>query len=168
MLFPKSLGLLVAGAGLVSAACPARIEDGIAAGKDLAQWAQDSINAFFPFQDGWQDAYDVAFSPDVHATFNATVFTFDTFKAAYESFYPLLSKGFGGTFEHGFLSAIGVPNTADNGGFVTVTGWEGGYIGGEGGALLNTTDAAYIVIAETEDCERRIVEFRETSNLGSF
>lgn len=115
------IGLTFTGANLASAACPARIEDGIKAGEDLAQWVQDSIDAFFPFQDGQQEVYDVAFSPNVHAIFNATVFTFDTFKAAYESFYPLLSEGFGGTFEHGFLSVIGVPNAADNGGFVTLT-----------------------------------------------
>ncbi|KAI0502833.1 hypothetical protein F5B22DRAFT_44290 [Xylaria bambusicola] len=168
MQLSQFLGLTVAGACLTSAACPPRIEDGIRAGEDLAQWAQESINAFFPFQDGWQDAYDIAFSPDVYATFNATVFTFDTFKAAYESFYPLLNGGFAGTFEHGFLSAVGVPNGSDNGGFVTVTGWQGGHIGGVGGPLLNVTDAAYMIITETEDCERKIVEFRESSNLGKF
>ncbi|KAI0448425.1 hypothetical protein F5B21DRAFT_510151 [Xylaria acuta] len=168
MQFSQLVGLTVAGASLALAACPPRVGDGIKAGDDLAQWAQDSINAFFPFQDGWQEAFDVAFSTDVHATFNATVFTFDTFKTAYENFYQLLNGGFGGTFEHGFLSAIGVPNAADNGGFVTVTGWEGGHIGGAGGPLLNTTDAAFIVIAETESCERKIIEFREISNLGKF
>ncbi|TRX93460.1 hypothetical protein FHL15_005735 [Xylaria flabelliformis] len=168
MYLPHLIGLTIAGTSLTMAACPPRIEDGIKAGDDLARWAQDSINAFVPFQDGWQEGFDVAFSTDVHATFNATVFTFDTFKTAYEGFYQLLNGGFAGTFEHGFLSAVGVPNAADNGGFVTVTGWQAGYIGGAGGRLINTTDAAFVVIAETENCERKIVEFRETSNLGRF
>ncbi|KAI0424105.1 hypothetical protein F5Y09DRAFT_353839 [Xylaria sp. FL1042] len=158
MQLSRLVGITIAGTSLTLAACPSRIEDGIQAGNDLAQWAQDSINAFFPFQDGWQDAFDVAFSPDVHATF----------KTAYEGFHQLLNGGFDGTFEHGFLSAIGVPNAVDNGGFVTVTGWEGGHIGGAVGPLLNTTDAAFIIIEETENCEGKIVEFREISNLGKF
>ncbi|TGJ80992.1 hypothetical protein E0Z10_g7781 [Xylaria hypoxylon] len=166
MQFSHLIGFTVAGASLTLATCPPRTEDGIKAGDDLAQWAQNSINAFFPFQDGWQEAFDVAFSPDVHATFNATVFTFDTFKTAYEGFYQLLNGGFGGTFEHGYFSILGVPNAADNGGFVTATGWEGGHIGGAGGRLVNATDAVFMVVAETESCERKIIELRETSNLA--
>lgn len=63
---------------------------------------------------------------------------------------------------------IGVPNAGDIGGFVTLTGWEGGFVGGAGGRFVNTTDAAYAVVAQTEDCGRKIVEFRESSNLGSY
>jgi hypothetical protein len=163
---------LIAFAGLASAltirtdaACPARNPDGTAAGNELATWAQDQIDAFFPFQEGWEAGYDVTFATDLHATFNATVYTFDTFKAIYAYIYPLIQQDYKGTFVHGFTSVVGVPNAADKGGFVTLTAWEGGHYGGAGGRLINATDAAYMVIRQEANCSLKITEFRETTNL---
>ncbi|KAI0900654.1 hypothetical protein F4806DRAFT_491545 [Annulohypoxylon nitens] len=159
-----NLGLL----GATSATCPARVADGIQAGDEVAQFVTDAVNDFFPYQDGWESAYDAAFSTDLKASFNATAHTFDTFKQLYSAVYTSLTKTYQGTFDHGFLTVIGVPNAGDIGGFVTLTGWEGGFVGGAGGRFVNTTDAAYAVVAQTEDCGRKIVEFRESSNLGSY
>lgn len=66
------------------------------------------------------------------------------------------------------MSVVGVPNAGDVGGFVYMTGWQGGYILGDESRLLNTTDAAFMVIKQEKNCERKIVEFREASNLGRF
>jgi hypothetical protein len=127
----------------------------------LAGWFTDAVDSFFPYQDGWEAAYDESFSPDVVATFNATKYDFDSFKQLYSAFYPVLNEDFQGTFEHGFISVIGVPNQNDIGGFVTAIGWEGGFDG-----KVNTTDAVFAVVSEV-DGARKITEFRETSNLGS-
>jgi hypothetical protein len=166
---------LIAFAGLASAltvrtntSCPSRNPDGIAAGNELATWAQDQINAFFPYQEGWDAAFDVAFAPDLYATFNGTVCNHDTFKAFYGQVYPLLSAGFAGTFDHGFISTVGVPNAGDRGGFVTLTGWEGGFIGGDYDKPLYATDTAFMVVREEDDCSLKIVEMRESSNLGGL
>lgn len=67
---------------------------------------------------------------------------------------------------HGFLTTVAVPNTANTGGFVYVTGWQGGLLGGDESKPVNVTDAAFAVVAEGADCERTIVEWRESSNLG--
>ena len=150
------------------ASCPRRDPDGIAAGQDLIEWTKEQVTAFFPYEEGWGTAYDKAFSPNVFATFNHTHFDFTTLKQAYSSFVPLLHTGFAGTFSHGFISAVGVPNAVDRGGFVTLTGWEGGFLRGDPERLYNVTDAAFIVVEEGDDCERKIIEFRETSNLGNF
>ncbi|KAI0381676.1 hypothetical protein F5Y04DRAFT_65714 [Hypomontagnella monticulosa] len=153
---------------IANSACPPRVGDGIQAGNELAKFATDAVDAFFPYREGWEAAYDTAFSSDLKASFNTTAYTFETFKALYGAIYVSLIRTYQGTFDHGFLTVVGVPNANDIGGFVTMTGWEGGYVGGSGGRFVNTTDAAYAVIAQTEDCGRKIVEFRETSNLGSY
>ncbi|KAI1417875.1 hypothetical protein F5Y13DRAFT_199020 [Hypoxylon sp. FL1857] len=154
--------------GITNAACPPRIADGDQAGNEVAEFAKNSVNKFFPYQDGWEAAYDAAFSKDLKASFNATTYTFDTFKQLYSAIYSSLTRTYQSTFNHGFLTVVGVPNAHDTGGFVTLTGWEGGYVGGAGGRFVNTTDAAYAVVAQTDDCGRKIVEFRESSNLGSY
>ncbi|OTA97238.1 hypothetical protein M434DRAFT_27074 [Hypoxylon sp. CO27-5] len=154
--------------GIANATCPPRVADGDQAGSEVADFVKDAVNNFFPYKDGWETAYDAAFSTDLKASFNATSYTFDTFKQLYSAIYGSLTKTYQGTFDHGFLTVVGVPNANDIGGFVTLTGWEGGYVGGAGGRLVNTTDAAYAMIAQTEDCGRKIVEFRESSNLGSY
>jgi hypothetical protein len=160
-------------AGLAAAlpantSCPPRNPDGIAAGDELAQWAKDRVYEFFPYQANWETGYDVTYSKDLYATFNGTVCNFETFKGIYKRVYPLLSDGFAGTFKHGFLSVVAVPNAGDRGGFVTMTGWEGGFMGGDKNRPLNTTDAAFMVIREEEDCSRKVIEMREISNLGKF
>ncbi|KAI1381129.1 hypothetical protein F4677DRAFT_460373 [Hypoxylon crocopeplum] len=163
-----SIAVFVAAVGVTNAACPARNRDGTQAGNELVKFAMDAVNKFFPYQEGWETAYDAAFSKDLKASFNATAFTFDTFKALYGGVYSALTTTYQGTFVHGFLTVVGVPNANDLGGFVTLTGWEGGYVGGNGGRHVNTTDGSYVVISQAADCSRKIVEFRESSNLGSY
>ncbi|OTA65326.1 hypothetical protein K449DRAFT_403918 [Hypoxylon sp. EC38] len=114
--------------GIANATCPPRVSDGDQAGSEVADFVKDAVNNFFPYKDGWETAYDAAFSTDLKASFNATSYTFDTFKQLYSAIYGSLTKTYQGTFDHGFLTVVGVPNANDIGGFVTLTGWEGGGI----------------------------------------
>ncbi|XXG97947.1 hypothetical protein Hte_004263 [Hypoxylon texense] len=108
--------------GVTSAASPARAMDGIQAGIEAAEFVTDAV------------AYDEAFGPDSKASFNATSYTFDTFKALYSVIYISLTTTYRDTFDHGFLTVVGAPNASDRGGFVALTGWEGGCVNGAGGS----------------------------------
>lgn len=48
-----------------------------------------------------------------------------------------------------------------------LTGWEGGYIGGDVNNVYNATQGSFGVIEEQEDCSLKIVEWRESSNLAT-
>lgn len=71
--------------------------------------------------------------------------------------------------EHGYLAVVAVPNLDNTrGGFVTLTGWEYGLRFGNPELPYNRTNAAFSVIQEDDDCQLKIVEWRETSNLGKI
>lgn len=121
---------------------------------------------FFPYpaNGDWSSAYDSFFSTSLLASFNGTRYDFAGFKALYTSFNASIDRNFL-EFRHGFLTVVGVPNSNDKGGFAYATGWEGGktVIGTD----LWFTDATYAVIEEDASGYggRKIVEFREASNI---
>jgi hypothetical protein len=117
----------------------------------------------FPANTHWTEGHASSFSKDLRFTFNDTHYDFDGSLRLYKSFNATLGKAFA-PFKHGFLSGLGVPNSnGDRGGFVYVIGWAGGF---------NTyakrdvyyTNAAFAVVKE-ENGERKIAEFRESSNI---
>lgn len=120
---------------------------------------------FFPYpaNGAWDTAYDAAFSRDVLASFNQTRFDFDGFKALYTSFNTTIGQTFK-DFQHGFLKTLGVPSSSgDKGGFVYLSGWEGGLTALDTEAWFE--DATFAVVEETADGGRTITEFREASNI---
>ncbi|KAI9708736.1 MAG: hypothetical protein M1820_003691 [Bogoriella megaspora] len=138
---------------------------GTNASVELGNWLECQVNNFFPYpaNGAWDGAYDEAFSPDLLATFNQSHFNFDGFKALAKTFNTSIGVSFK-KFEHGFHSTVGVPNSnGDKGGFVYATGFEGG------STVLGTDvwyeDAAFAVIKDVGGGERKIVEWRESSNI---
>lgn len=126
---------------------------------------KDNYTDFFPYVDGWQDAYDQCFDLNLEATFNNTHYDFQGFKDLYTSIAASIWENMDVTFDHQFISVVAVPDPIDLGGFVTATGWEGGMMDGRSW-FYNATDAVYAVIREQRGCELKITEFRESSNLG--
>lgn len=120
---------------------------------------------FFPYpaNGAWDTVFASTFSPSLKATFNNTHYDFDGWLQLYRNFNVTLGQNFA-PFRHGFINTLAVPNAnGDKGGFVYMIGWEGGFH-----ALLKRelyfTDAAFAVVEEHSG-ERRIVEFRESSNI---
>lgn len=97
------------------------------------------------------------------ASFNQTRYDFAGFKALYTSFNTTLGQNFQ-DFQHGFIKTLGVPNSdGGKGGFVYLSGWEGGVTAL--GTEVWFEDATFAVVEETADGGRKIVEFREASNI---
>ena len=97
------------------------------------------------------------------ASFNSTPYNYASWLEFYHNVNETLGKSFS-PFRHGFLSAVGVPNSnGDKGGFVYLTGWEGGYLV-PAKKELTWTDGVFAVV---KDCagQRRVVEWRESSNI---
>ncbi|KAI9652623.1 MAG: hypothetical protein M1821_008342 [Bathelium mastoideum] len=134
--------------------------------ESLSWLEQLPLSDFFPYpaNGAWDVAFDVAFSETVLASFNQSHLDFDGFKALYRSFNTTIGATFV-EFDHGFMTTVGVPNlNGDKGGFMYATGWEGGKT--LTGMDVWFADAAFAVVQEI-DGERKIVEFRESSNIPS-
>ncbi|RAR00753.1 actin-like atpase domain-containing protein [Stemphylium lycopersici] len=117
----------------------------------------------FPANTDWPKGHATSFSKDIRFTFNDTHYDFDGSRRLYNTFNATLAVAFA-PFKHGFINTLGIPNAnGDKGGFVYMIGWAGGY---QTRAKLDVyyTNAAFAVIKE-EDGERKIVEFRESSNI---
>lgn len=117
----------------------------------------------FPANTDWPKSHAKAFSKELRFTFNDTHYDFAGSLRLYESFNATLGKAFA-PFKHGFTNTLGIPNmNGDKGGFVYMIGWAGGFqtrIQRD----LYFTNAAFAVVKE-EQGERKIVEFRESSNI---
>jgi hypothetical protein len=130
----------------------------------LANWMTCAVDRFFPHptNTAWDTAYDEVFSPDVRASFNGTKFDFQGFKSLYHVFNQSLALHFGKAFSHETVDVVAVPNQHDKGGFVYITGREGGK------TVIGTdvwlSDAAFAEVIEI-DGKRVIIEMRESSNL---
>ncbi|KAH7135788.1 hypothetical protein B0J11DRAFT_519234 [Dendryphion nanum] len=132
----------------------------------LANWLECQINGFFPYPANgpWDTIYHRTFHPSLHATFNSTHYNYTNFLSLYTSFNATLGQTFA-PFRHGFLSSLAVPNAnGDRGGFVYVIGWEGGWHVASKRELW-FSDAVFAVVRDVGAGERRIVEFRESSNI---
>ncbi|CAH0032633.1 unnamed protein product [Clonostachys rhizophaga] len=168
LLQPIALAALAAFTGPAAAAdCEPRNPDGIAAGDELIAWIQTAVHEFIPIEDSWSEGFDRAFSTELVATFNATMYNFGSLRGLFGAFHPRILERYAGTFTHGYFSAIGVPHATNRGGNVYLTGWEGGYIGGDVNNVYNATQGSFGVIEEQEDCSLKIVEWRESSNLAT-
>jgi hypothetical protein len=116
----------------------------------------------FPANKDWPDIHAAAFSKDLRFTFNDTHYDFDGSLRLYKSFNATLGKAFA-PFKHGFIHTLGIPNVNDKGGFVYMIGWAGGFQM-RAKRDMYFTNAAFAVIKE-EQGQRKIVEFRESSNI---
>ncbi|KAH7071529.1 hypothetical protein BKA63DRAFT_74513 [Paraphoma chrysanthemicola] len=130
----------------------------------LASWLECQINGFYPFPENknWPANHATAFSKDLRFTFNDTHYDFDGSLKLYKSFNATLGKAFA-PFKHGFINTLGIPNTNDKGGFVYMIGWAGGFQK-RAKRDMYFTNAAFAVVKE-EQGQRKIVEFRESSNI---
>ncbi|KAF2702806.1 hypothetical protein K504DRAFT_463989 [Pleomassaria siparia CBS 279.74] len=133
----------------------------------LSSWMECQVNGFFPYpaNGAWDKAFASTFSPDVRATFNNShQYDYGGWLELYHSVNVTLGKSFA-PFKHGFISTLAIPNeNGDKGGTVYMIGWEGGTH-----ALLKRdlyfTDALFAVVKDIGSGERRVVEFRESSNI---
>ncbi|KAH3905445.1 hypothetical protein HBH56_217760 [Parastagonospora nodorum] len=131
----------------------------------LGSWVECQINGFYPFpaNEHWQEGHASSFSKDLRFTFNETRYDFDGSLRLYKTFNASLAKAFV-PFKHGFINTLGVPNSnGDRGGFVYMIGWAGGYQT-LAQREMYFTNAAFAVVKE-EKGQRKIVEFRESSNI---
>jgi hypothetical protein len=117
----------------------------------------------FPANTEWPQGHASSFSKDLLFTFNDTRYDFEGSLRLYKTFNASLALSFA-PFKHGFINTLGIPNmNGDKGGFVYTIGWAGGYQ-----TLAKRdmyfTNAAFAVIKE-EHGKRKIVEFRESSNI---
>ncbi|KAF2125271.1 hypothetical protein P153DRAFT_389431 [Dothidotthia symphoricarpi CBS 119687] len=131
----------------------------------LSSWLECQLNGFYPFPDNgdWPKVHAQTFSKDVLFTFNDTRYDFEGSLRFYHNANASLARSFA-PFRHGFINTMAVPNAnGDRGGFVYMIGWAGGFH-----KLLQRdlyfTNAAFGVIKE-EEGHRKIVEFREASNI---
>lgn len=123
------------------------------------------ILGFYPFpaNKNWPEGHATSFSKDIRFTFNDTHYDFEGSRRLYNTFNATLGVAFA-PFKHGFINTLGIPNAnGDKGGFVYMIGWAGGFqtrIQRD----VYFTNAAFAVVKEVEG-ERKIVEFRESSNI---
>ena len=81
----------------------------------------------------------------------------------YTAFNATLGVAFA-PFKHGYINVLGIPNiNGDKGGFVYMIGWGCGFQTRVKRDVY-FTNAAFAVVKE-EEGERKIVEFRESSNI---
>lgn len=131
----------------------------------LSSWLECQINGFYPFPANidWPENHAKAFSKQLRFTFNDTHYDYDGSLQLYRSFNATLGKAFA-PFKHGFINTLGIPNSnGDKGGFVYMIGWAGGYQT-RAKRDMYFTNAAFAFIKE-EQGQRKIVEFRESSNI---
>jgi hypothetical protein len=123
------------------------------------------VTGFYPFPANteWPRGHASSFSKDIRFTFNDTHYDFDGSLRLYRTFNASLARAFS-PFKHGFINTLGIPNSnGDKGGFVYTIGWAGGYQNFARRDLY-FTNAAFAVVKEVKG-ERKIVEFRESSNI---
>ncbi|KAF1996967.1 hypothetical protein P154DRAFT_442098 [Amniculicola lignicola CBS 123094] len=133
----------------------------------LKAWAECAVNGFFPFpaNGAWDKEFARVFSKDLRATFNATTHSYDTWLSLYQTFNHSLVVFT--PFNHGFTSVVAIPDSANpKGGFVSMNGWEGGYHSLAKKDLWYS-DTAFAVIEVDAQGKRKIVEFREATNMPS-
>lgn len=132
----------------------------------LSSWTECQVNGFYPFPANteWVAGHARAFSKDLLFTFNDTHYDFEGSLRLYKSFNATLGRAFA-PFRHGFLHTLGIPDAdGSKGGFVYMIGFTGGY-------QVHTkkdlwfTNAAFARVKEEEHGVRKIVEFRESSNI---
>ncbi|KAH7396108.1 hypothetical protein BKA66DRAFT_258388 [Pyrenochaeta sp. MPI-SDFR-AT-0127] len=131
----------------------------------LSSWLECQINGFYPFPENtdWPKGHSTAFSKNLKFTFNDTHYDFDGSLRLYKSFNATLGHAFA-PFKHGFINTLGIPNAnGDRGGFVYMIGWAGGFQR-RAKRDMYFTNAAFAMIRE-EEGQRKIVEFRESSNI---
>jgi hypothetical protein len=117
----------------------------------------------YPANTDWPKGHATSFSKDIRFTFNDTHYDFDGSLRLYTTFNATLGVAFA-PFKHGFIHSLGIPNiNGDKGGFVYMIGWAGGFQTRVQRDLY-FTNAAFAVVKE-EQGERKIVEFRESSNI---
>ncbi|KAE8828156.1 hypothetical protein PTNB73_06613 [Pyrenophora teres f. teres] len=117
----------------------------------------------YPANTDWPKGHATSFSKDIRFTFNDTHYDFDGSLRLYKAFNATLAMAFA-PFKHGYINSLGIPNiNGDKGGFVYIIGWAGGF---QTRAQRDVyfTNAAFAVVKE-EEGERKIVEFRESSNI---
>jgi hypothetical protein len=120
---------------------------------------------FYPYPENtnWAKGHTTSFSKDVIFAFNDTRYDFEGSLRLYTTFNATLGVAFS-PFKHGFINTLGVPNTnGDKGGFVYMIGWAGGFQT-RAKRDMYFTNAAFAVVKEEEGA-RKIVEFRESSNI---
>lgn len=135
------------------------------ASMQLASWLECQINGFYPFPANthWPAGHARSFSRSLKFTFNDTHYDFNGSLKLYQSFNETLGKAFQ-PFKHGPINTLGVPNAnGDKGGFVYMIGWAGGFQT-RAKRDMYFTNAAFAVVG-VEQGERKIVEFRESSNI---
>ncbi|CAO2647429.1 Nn.00g083510.m01.CDS01 [Neocucurbitaria sp. VM-36] len=131
----------------------------------LSSWLECQINGFYPFpaNTDWPNGHASAFSKNVKFTFNDTHYDRDGSLKLYKSFNATLGRAFA-PFKHGFINTLGIPSAnGDKGGFVYMIGWAGGFQQ-RAKREMYFTNAAFAVVKE-EQGQRKIVEFRESSNI---
>ncbi|CAE7186923.1 hypothetical protein P3342_008637 [Pyrenophora teres f. teres] len=131
----------------------------------LSSWVECAVNGFYPYpaNTDWPKGHATSFSKDIRFTFNDTHYDFDGSLRLYKAFNATLAMAFA-PFKHGYINSLGIPNiNGDKGGFVYIIGWAGGF---QTRAQRDVyfTNAAFAVVKE-EEGERKIVEFRESSNI---
>ncbi|KAF1918804.1 hypothetical protein BDU57DRAFT_120943 [Ampelomyces quisqualis] len=147
--------------------CSLAESSSVNASVQLGNWLECQINGFYPFPANteWPRGHASSFSKDIRFTFNDTHYDFDGSLRLYQTFNASLARAFS-PFKHGFINTLGIPNSnGDRGGFVYTIGWAGGYQNFAKRDLY-FTNAAFAVVKEV-DGERKIVEFRESSNIPS-
>jgi hypothetical protein len=120
---------------------------------------------FYPYPENtnWAKDHATSFSKDVIFAFNDTRYDFEGSLRLYTTFNATLGVAFS-PFKHGFINTLGVPNAnGDKGGFVYMIGWAGGFQT-RAKRDMYFTNAAFAVVKEEEGA-RKIVEFRESSNI---
>lgn len=131
----------------------------------LGSWLECQINGFYPFPANthWESGHARAFSKSLLFTFNDTHYDFDGSLRLYKAFNATLGKAFA-PFKHGFINTLGIPDAdGGKGGFVYMIGWAGGFQT-RAKRDLWFTNAAFARV-KVEDGQRKIVEFRESSNI---
>ncbi|KAF1848134.1 uncharacterized protein K460DRAFT_68279 [Cucurbitaria berberidis CBS 394.84] len=131
----------------------------------LSSWLECQINGFYPYpaNTDWSNGHASAFSRNLKFTFNDTHYDFDGSLKLYKSFNETLGRAFD-PFNHGFINTLGIPNAnGDKGGFVYMVGWAGGFQT-RAKRDMYFTNAAFALVRE-ENGKRKIVEFRESSNI---
>ncbi|KAF2647813.1 hypothetical protein K491DRAFT_723100 [Lophiostoma macrostomum CBS 122681] len=166
---PERFGLLsraeTGGGSAQLEACALADSPSANASVQLASWVECSLNGFFPYPANgqWDLIFAATFSEALKATFNDTHYDYDGWLQLYHNFNVTIGQNFA-PFQHGVLNTVAVPNAnGDQGGFVYVLGWEGGFQT-QLKRDLYFTDALFAVV---KDCDgrRKITEFRESSNI---
>ncbi|KAH7413655.1 hypothetical protein DE146DRAFT_673451 [Phaeosphaeria sp. MPI-PUGE-AT-0046c] len=145
--------------------CSLADDPSVNASVQLGNWVECQVNGFYPFPANteWPEGHAASFSKDLRFTFNESHYDFEGSLRLYKTFNASLARSFV-PFKHGFTNTLGIPNSnGDKGGFVYTMGWAGGFHT-LAKREMYFTNAAFAVVKE-ENGQRKIVEFRESSNI---